>query len=512
MSKKKNLIKGSFLKSLELVLQLAFSFIMTPIIVHSLGERMYGFWILIGTFIGYYGLLDLGLSTAVARYVARAVGKYDEKEINHFVNTSFVLFFILGAIGLAVTLIVCIIGNRFVSNPGELALFRRVIIILGINMSLRFPFKVFGGLLNAYLRYDLITYSALSRLIISNILVFYLIKTGHGILALAVVTFLCSILEEAMNFIFSRQVFPQLKINYSFFKKDMVKPLYGYSLKSFISQIADILKNRIDAFVIAAFINVGLVTYYSIGIRVIEYFYQFIRNTVNLTKPIYSQYDGMGDHDLLKKIFLQITKLSVVVSVFIGMSIIFYGKPLIQRWMGPGFERSYYVTVILCIPWTIDLIQSPANGVLYGISKHHYFAIANPIEGVLNLALSIILLRYYGIYGVALGTALPMTVFRLFIQPTFVCRVLKLSKYKYYFETISIPLLKTLIPLLLYFYIVTPFLRASYINIVIIGIMQIVFFIPVVLFLLLNKKERRIILNELNLTHRYNVIKRLCFS
>jgi O-antigen/teichoic acid export membrane protein len=37
--------------------------------VHNLGDRMYGLWALAGAFIGCYGLLDLGLSSAVQRHI-----------------------------------------------------------------------------------------------------------------------------------------------------------------------------------------------------------------------------------------------------------------------------------------------------------------------------------------------------------------------------------------------------------------------------------------------------------
>ena len=53
------------------------------------------------------------------------------------------------------------------------------------------------------------------------------------------------------------------------------------------------------------------------------------------------------------------------------------------------------------------------------------------IEGVLNLGLSIYWAKQYGLLGVALGTAVPMIIMRLGIQPLYTLRVLKLSLTQY---------------------------------------------------------------------------------
>lgn len=487
------LIRGSMLRTVNIFMQLIVAFFMMPFIIHSLGDRMYGFWILVGTFLGYYGLLNLGLSSAVGRYVSRALGKNNVKEMNSIVNTSLVLFTIIGAIALCISFIAAIFCFYFIKSPEEVNLFRKVIIIMGVSMAIGFPIRVFGGILTSYLRYDLSTYTSMIRLTIANIFIYYFLKIGYGILALAVITFFASLLEYMLILHFAKKTFPQLEISYSYYNKDRAKLLFGYSGKSFIIQLADILRFKVDSFVIAGFLNLSLVTYYSVGARLIEYFVQLIVSSVGIMSPVFSQYEGRDDFDSIRKKFLDVTKISIIVSVFIGASIIYYGKVFIQRWMGPDFDSSYYVALILCVPYITALMQTPSIGLLYGISKHHYFAITNTCEGVLNLILSIILVKHYGIYGVALGTAISMIILKVFIQPVFVCRVINLSLYKYYFKTLFLTTLKMLTPLLFYFYIIKDFLKADYVNIIVTGGIQVLLFMPIAFFFVLNKKERKLI-------------------
>ena len=71
----KKVLPGSALRVVNLFVGVVISLFLIPFIVHHLGDRLYGFWSLVGTFVGYYGLLDLGLSSAVSQFVCVAIGR-----------------------------------------------------------------------------------------------------------------------------------------------------------------------------------------------------------------------------------------------------------------------------------------------------------------------------------------------------------------------------------------------------------------------------------------------------
>ena len=75
MSRGVKLIRGSAVKITNFVLSIAISFYLMPFLIRSLGDSTYGIWTLVGEFLGYYGLMDIGLSSAVSRFISRAVGR-----------------------------------------------------------------------------------------------------------------------------------------------------------------------------------------------------------------------------------------------------------------------------------------------------------------------------------------------------------------------------------------------------------------------------------------------------
>jgi O-antigen/teichoic acid export membrane protein len=474
------LVRSSLFRTANFLLTVIVTLVMTPLIVHSLGDRYYGSWTLIGTVIGYYGLLDFGLSSAVTRYVSQALGRHDLKSMSDTASTAFVLFTAISAVGFLVTLAIVAGCPLFVRDPTEVVFFRKVFIVMGTTVAIGFPFRVFTGILVSFLRHDYVALLSIGRAIGANALVYVALGAGHGLMALVVINSLASVCEYVSSYFLAHTKIPQVAVWPRHFARARVRELFAYSSTSLAIQMADLVRFRLDAVVIAIFLNVRLITYYSLGAGLIDYFGACLISMIGIAAPLFSQYEGRGDPETLVKRFLDITRISTAVSVFIGLSIIFYGKQFIEAWLGPGFESSYRIAVILCVPSIVALTQSPGIQLLYGLSKHHYFAISNTCEGLLNLLLSLLLVQSYGIYGVALGTALAMIVVKICVQPVLICRSIGLPVRQYLVDTICVTGAKVFLPLVIYYFLVRQYLRPDYLNMLLIGGLQTILLIPVV--------------------------------
>ena len=195
-SKAKRLAKGSILRVSEFFLSAIIGLVMMPFVIHSLGDKTYGLWIFVGSFLGYYGLLDLGLSSAVQRYVSRAVGLKDYEEINKVLNTSLVIFSILGIMSFLFSTIIAIFLPFLINNITEPILFRKIILILGMNFAIALPMRVFFGVIYANLRYDISAVIEILKLVLRTVLVILFFKLGFGIMALALITVFMDLLSN----------------------------------------------------------------------------------------------------------------------------------------------------------------------------------------------------------------------------------------------------------------------------------------------------------------------------
>jgi O-antigen/teichoic acid export membrane protein len=419
----RRLALGSALRTITLVATGAVSFLLMPFVVRSLGDRLFGLWSLVGTLVGYYGLLDLGLASAVNRHMASAFGSKDGQEANRVFNTALRLYLGIGTLVLAVTLVIATVAASAVPDPGDASLLGKVIVVLGTSLAFGFPVRVFVGALNADLRFDLTAGLDLLTLFLRAVLTVSVLLAGYKVLALAWVTLLSGLPAGVLAVYLARRTLPTLRVSRTFWSRPTARTLFSYSSYAFLAQVADMLRFRVDGFVLAAFLGLGSVTHFSIAGSLVQYFIQLLGAATGVFSSVFSRQDGARDVDAMRRTFLFASKVSVMVSTFVAFGLLAWGRQFIQRWMGTAYLDAYPVLTVLTLGATVALWQAPSVGLLFGVSRHKFFALANSVEGLANLALSILLVQRYGMLGVAYGTVIPMAAMKLLIQPVYVCHV-----------------------------------------------------------------------------------------
>ncbi|MFP6747537.1 MAG: hypothetical protein VCD66_08090 [Alphaproteobacteria bacterium] len=151
------LFRGSILRVIALVTSVVTAFFLMPYIIHVLGDRWYGMWVLVGTLMGYYSLLDLGLGSAAHRFTAHALARGDHDEVNRVMSTSFALFLGIGVAAFLVSAVVASAAPWFLKDSAEIDVFRIVVIIGGVDIFVSFAIASFNGVVTAKFRFDLVS-------------------------------------------------------------------------------------------------------------------------------------------------------------------------------------------------------------------------------------------------------------------------------------------------------------------------------------------------------------------
>jgi O-antigen/teichoic acid export membrane protein len=484
------LIRGSFFRVLNPVLNIVVAFFMIPFVINAIGDRWYGLWILVGTLVGYYGFFELGISTANERFISRALGKEDEEEKNRVFNTSLFIFCLVGILALIASGVIALISPRFMDNPDDVKVFRAVIMFVGLNMAMSFPARGFYGFLYAHYRYDIVYAVGIVNLLIRTGLIVLFLGRGHGIIALAIITLCSDSFQYVVTLIYVRIKYPSTRINPIMASKEITRMLLGYSFFSFIANIAKQFRFQIAAFIITAFLGLTFVTHFNIGSRVAAYYLMLVTNAIALMKPVFSNLEGQGDFEQIRDKYIFSVKLNAIMSIFIGGSILIYGKAFILRWMGTEYLDSYHVLAILTVGLIFGTLQIAPISMLFGISKHKFYAILMMAEAAANILLSIVLIQRYGIIGVALGTTIPMLITHIFILPVYANRVIEFPFARYARVFLGCLALGGAIHLASWL-LIRDYLTVSYQRIVLLGISTSAVFIILNVFIILKKQERR---------------------
>jgi O-antigen/teichoic acid export membrane protein len=414
---------------------------LSPYILHRLGDEAFGLWILIFSATGYYGLFDLGIRSSIVRYVAKYSALQEHDELNRLVNTAMFSYSGIGALVMAVTLILAYHLNSIFRIPTEFVVIARsLLLIVGTAVSVGFPLGVFGGILEGLQRFYLLNFTNVSSTLLRALLIVIALRHGRGLLTVALITVSLPLLGSLVN---ATAVFRHLSLRLGpqYVSRSSFRRIASYSGTTFLILVAGRLRFKTDAVVIGTFVSAAAVTYFTIGSRLVEYATEVVHSMAQIFVPMSSQSDAVGDLGRLRQIFVAGNRMCALVIFPISAILVILGKSVIEAWVGARYvAASYPVLLILLIPSTVMLMQTTSSRVLFGMGKHQTLAKVTLAEGIANLVLSIILVRKFGIVGDALGTAIPLSCTILLFLPHHLCRLLKLRVISYLRHAFLLPL------------------------------------------------------------------------
>ncbi|MGV8056427.1 MAG: lipopolysaccharide biosynthesis protein [Smithellaceae bacterium] len=488
MSNLKLMLKGSSLSGLHTLLQVAASFFLTPLIINTLGDRLYGIWLLLAAFVGYYGLLDLGISGAVMRFVSRCIGAGNPDEVKYFTSSAFCFLSLSGIVVIVASSVIAYLSHLFISNIPDLILFRILILIIGFSIGLTFPLRIFVGILNANMRFDISRYIEIGEVIFRTTVIVILLKTGYGVIGLALATSTALIFDYIVKTIVVLVLDPSVSLRLRYFDWNKAKELIEYSFFNFIQQLANILSERVDPFVIACFITVKSVSYYGVVLALVAYFSQFFYSILGVVFPYYSQKEGASDLSSLRVDFLFISKITMALSTFSTLMILFYARQFLIRWLGESFAISYQYVLILFPPLLLLFGYGSSALILNSTGKHRSMANIEILQGLLHLCLSLVMVKYLDVIGVALGAAISVGFFGGLLRPYLACRSINLNLRDFLRQTMPIAL-KTAIFVLPFWLCYGRFIGADYVSLLFCIVIHLVIFCCLGYFFLLPKED-----------------------
>jgi O-antigen/teichoic acid export membrane protein len=125
---------------------------------------------------------------------------------------------------------------------------------------------------------------------------------------------------------------------------------------------------------------------------------------MNLMLPMVSELDARDRRQEIVDRMAVATRVSLQATVPVALAIAFFSADIVDLWLGsdaPNVTASIMTVLVL---QTLLLCGVPSQKVLIGIGRARAVGLINTAEGVLNLAISIVLVTAYGAIGAALGT------------------------------------------------------------------------------------------------------------
>ncbi|MGA2092324.1 MAG: oligosaccharide flippase family protein [Sedimentisphaerales bacterium] len=419
-------------------------FLLIPFILGCLGTEKYGIWTLVGTIMGYYGLLDFGVASAVMRYVARYVGRGDYSSTNEVVSGSLLVFGVVGAIVLCLTFLLAgPLATFFKVNAEDFSSFRQIVWLLGATTAVMLPGNVLIVVILGHERFVMANVLRILIAILRGTGTYYLLSRGGGLVALGQLSFALAIFQICFSWLIIKIWFKDIVVGFANTKLAVIKSLFAFGFFASIIHIGNTLRFKLDAVVVAKFLDMNAVGMYGIGAILYGYMSSSILALSGVTQPRLSAIAGR-DMNEFKKEVMRYSNIVAVTAAGIGAVCIALVFDFLRLWVHKDISDPVVVAkvfIVLSAGLIPEIMTDVSKNALQAVKKHPFYAYQTILEGLANLVLSLLLVTKFGMVGVALGTAIPAVVTKILIQPAYCSRIFGIRFGEYLWFALIGPIL-----------------------------------------------------------------------
>jgi O-antigen/teichoic acid export membrane protein len=413
---------------LAIATEAALGVLILPFNVAHLGTSGYGLWVLAASVTAYFSVLDMGYSGALVKFVAQYRARRDVRALNEILSTLFFVFVLAAAVMYGVAGVLALYIDRiFQLSPDQTHTARIVLLVVTLNVAASTAFSVFGGVINGFQRYDLNNIVGSASSVVTALVNVAVLLAGYGLIVLVVAMTAVRVLTLWVYRANAYRVFPGLRVRATLFRRERLREVTGFSIHMAVIDWANKLNYSVDALVIGAFVNTTAVAVWAIAQRLAEFAQRLANQLNDILFPAVVENDTAARLDRLQRIFIEGTKLSLATVVPLSGAMLLLAQPLITAWVGPEFTGSVRLLQVLSVVVMIRVGNATGMTLLKGAGSHRILAVANIATAACNVALSIALVKPFGLLGVAFGTLIPVAVSSVFFLFPLACRRAALS-------------------------------------------------------------------------------------
>jgi len=473
-------VRNAAANGLTRVVSLGLGFLLTPVILRAIGAEAFGLWVLVGSIVAYGSLLNLGIGGALTKYIAQHRARNEAAAARATIGAALRLYVLMGLLVAAIGVVLAPLLPKLIAVPPELRLIAQLTTaLMAVGLGTGIASSTAPAVLRGLQRYDVAGAIAIVTSLLAAASTLLAIALGWGLVGIVALGVPMPIVSQLLAAVAVRRLAPELSPAVRLVPVPSIRSpsdpdagagpaeepaaavptgltrrILGFSWPVLLLDVAGMLQSKTDEIVVGVMLSLGAVTPYSLGRRLSAIPRTLAEQFAILLLPLASELDALDDRERLRRLYLGGVRLSLAIAMPLTGCLALLAVPILDAWVGPGFEASAPIVVILVIATAVDLSMWPAGFVLQGIDRHHWLAPISLVSGLANLALSLALVRPYGIVGVAVGTLIPTTIEAVVFLTPFTLRTLGIGSLRFLAESLA-PALLPVVPMVTVLWLAT---------------------------------------------------------
>lgn len=412
---------GVVLNYVVIFLNTVVGLLYTPYMLRMMGQSEYGLYSLVASVIAYLTVLDLGFGNAIVRYTAKFRAEKKTEEQYEMFGMFFLLYLVIGIIVFGIGLglyfnVDTLFGNTMTAV--ELGRARIMMLLLVANLAFTFPMSIWGSVIQAY--EDFVFQKSLNiiRIILNTVVMICLLHFGYKAVAMVVVQTIFNVLTLAINFIYCRRKLNiHIYFRFKHFHWGFLKEVAIYSFWIFLNAIIDRVYWSTGQFVLGAMVGTAAVAVFAIAIQLEGMYMQFSTAISSVFLPkVTTMVATNRSRKEISDLFIRTGRIQYIVLAYILSGFIIFGRQFIELWAGAGYSDAYIISLLFFIPLTVPLIQNLGITILQARNEMKFRSVLYIIIALVSLAMQIVLTRFFGGIGCAMGVSGALVVGQILIM------------------------------------------------------------------------------------------------
>ncbi len=380
------------------------------VFVHYLSDDIYSLNQLFYQLFSYIAIADIGFGLVLNKELYKAFAKNDKKEVNNIYSTSKKFYKYIGIFMLLVALIISFFVHHLTNANVNRFYIQIVCIIFLIRNIIDYFFVAPRYIMDSNQNAYKINYLVKGIKILEIIIEIGLISIGVDYLFVLLPGIAITIIIDLYINHLVYKDYPWLEDNKTFNKK------YLKGTKDLVYlKLAGIMNSNTDIILLSTFINPLTVVIYTSY----NYVTKFVSDTIYIAAtaitPSFANVLLKENEEKKYSVFCELNILFIFIASFAFIMLYGFMNPLITFWIGKKYLTTNLTLFLFCF---IIFESISIRAVVVTINSLGLFKetkIATILEAIINLIISILLVRKYKIIGVLLGTIIA-TLCTSFIQ------------------------------------------------------------------------------------------------
>jgi len=384
------------------------SILLPAYLTHRLPVEIYAAWVLILQLAAYVSYLDLGIQTAVSKYVAEFNSRNDHVEAGRHASAGLALMVLAGMLGLILTLILALqVPKLFREMPENLYHEVRLsLILVGSSVSIGLVCSAYSAVFLGLQRYKTPMAITIANRLSYAVVVVTVVALRGKLVAMSLALALVNVVTGFVQVVAWREQASHISMSLRAVETRVLRTVGRFCSTQSVWTMGMLCVTGLDV-AIVGYYDYLQTAYYSIATLPTNFMLMMMSAMLSPIMPAASAMSTQLSGSQMGDFLGRITRYTTLILLLIGLPLIVYGLPILRIWVGSEYARHTITYLrILIIANVIRNLCAPYATMISGTGKQGAAIVTAAAEALVNLSSSVYLASRYGAIGVALGTLL----------------------------------------------------------------------------------------------------------